>query len=218
VSDYQESAYVTDDLIASYRALGVATVYECNQEEGALDAGIQALMPGDTMVGRALTVALSPLDNRSIHRAVAQVQPGDVIVCDHRSLQAGPWGAVLTQAAMYRGCVGLVIDGYVRDSDAIKQLGFPVFCRGRSIKGTAKAIDGWVGSPVVVGGVRVQRGDLVMGDGDGVCIVPASRARKVLRDAQAREERENDLISQIASGVTTWDLLGLTDKVEITAH
>ena len=121
------------------RALGAATVYEAQGAKGALDSGIKPLDPRSRLVGPALTVDTRPADNLMLHYALLKARPGDVLVVDAKGfLEAGPWGDVLTTAAIKAGIAGLVIHGAVRDASAIVEMGFPVFCRGLSIKGTGK--------------------------------------------------------------------------------
>jgi len=191
--------------------LGAATVYEANGQIGAFDAGIKPLDPTSRLGGRAVTLDLAPADNWYIHIALLECGPGDVLVVDAKGfLEAGPWGDVLTALAVERGVAGLVIDGAVRDSQDIIASGFPVFARGLSIKGTTKVVPGRVNVPVRVGGVVVEPGDVVVGDGDGLVAVPAAQVTSALGKSEARAAKEERFVQQIRSnGATTLDLLGL---------
>jgi 4-hydroxy-4-methyl-2-oxoglutarate aldolase len=116
------------------RKLGAATVYEAQGASGAMDGGIKPIDPRSRLVGPAFTVDIRPADNLMLHYALLKAKPGDVLVVDAKGfLEAGPWGDVLTAQAMRMGLAGLLIDGAVRDADAIVAAGFPVFCRGLSI-------------------------------------------------------------------------------------
>lgn len=196
--------------LQALRDLGTATVYEAQGARGALDAGIKPLDPGSRLVGPALTVDTRPADNLMLHAALLQARPGDVLVVDAKGfMEAGPWGDVLTAAALKAGVAGLVIHGAVRDAAAIVGLRFPVFCRGLSIKSTGKVQPGRIGVPVCIGDTVIRPGDIVVGDRDGVVIVPAADVPAVLASAQERERKEASFREAIERGESTAALLGL---------
>jgi len=124
-------------------------------------------------------------------------------------VQAGPWGDVLTYAAQQRGLAGLVIDGAVRDSQGIIAAGFPVFSRGICIRRTTKVQRGDINVPVRVGGIEVRPGDIMVGDADGLVRIAADEGEAALREAEAREAKENWQREQLRNGAFTIDLLGL---------
>ncbi len=126
-------------------------------------------------------------------------------------MEAGPWGDVLTIQAMKLGIAGLVINGCVRDANLIVELGFPVFCRGLSIKGTGKNQPGKVNVPVTMGDVVIHPGDIVVGDRDGLVVVPQGEVESALASSQAREDKEARQRQAIEEGVMTAELLGLTE-------
>jgi 4-hydroxy-4-methyl-2-oxoglutarate aldolase len=197
------------------RALGAATVYEAQGAKGALDSGIKPIDPASRLVGPALTVDTRPADNLMLHYALLKAKPGDVLVVDAKGfLEAGPWGDVLTAAALKAGVAGLVIHGAVRDADAIVGMGFPVFCRGLSIKGTGKVHPGKVNVPVCIGDVLIRPGDIVVGDRDGLVIVSPDEVEAVLTSARAREAKEAGFRSAIEKGASTAELLGLMPTLE----
>jgi len=206
---------ITQDILDQLKALGAATIHEAQGQTGAMSHDIKPIDPNCRLIGRALTVDTRPDDNLMIHYALTQAKPGDVLVVDAKSfLEAGPWGDLLTLAAMRCGISGLVIDGCVRDASTILDLGFPVFCKGLSIKGTNKAQPGKVNEPIICGGVAVASGDIIMGDRDGVVVVKAEQASATLTSAAAREEKENGIRKRIEAGDSTVDILGLTDKLK----
>ena len=201
---------VEADVISALRDLGAATVYEAQGGRGALCSAIKPIEPGMRLSGRALTVDAAPADNLIIHFALLRARPGDVLVVDAKGyVEAGPWGDVLTQAAMTRGLAGLVIDGAVRDAASIAEMQFPVFCRGLSIKGTGKNQPGRIAEPIFIGGTIVRAGDVVIGDRDGVVVVAADEAEAVLRKAQDRTAKEEKFRQALREGHTTVELLGL---------
>src|SRR5690606_18793986 len=151
-----------------------ATVHEAQGQKGALSSAIKPLDPAMRLAGPALTVNCRPDDNLAIHYALTIARPGDVIVVDAKGfVEAGAWGDVMTLMARKKGVAGLVIDGSVRDANAIVEMGFPVFSRGISIKGTAKNQPGAVDVPIVCGGVGINPGDVVLGDRDGLVVIEA---------------------------------------------
>lgn len=206
---------VTQDTLEKLKALGSATIHEAQGQTGAMDNEIKPIDPACRLIGRALTVDTRPDDNLMIHFALTKAKPGDVLVVDAKGfMEAGPWGDLLTLAAIRCGIVGLIIDGAVRDANTILELDFPVFCRGLSIKGTNKAQPGKVNQSVICGGVAVSAGDIVMGDRDGVVVVKAEDAVNTLALAAAREAKEDDIRKRIEAGETTVDILGLTEKLK----
>jgi 4-hydroxy-4-methyl-2-oxoglutarate aldolase len=195
--------------------LGTATVHEAIGNVGAIDPAIRAIRPGMQIVGLARTVDLPGGDNLMLHVALSQQLGGRVLVVNAKAcLTAGPWGEVMTTAALAAGCGGLVIDGAVRDSNRIAELGFPVFSSGLSIQGTSKTKTGQIGAPVTVGGVIVRDGDLIIGDEDGLVAVPADRLDTAFELSQQRADKEERLLSEIRNGATTLDLLGLREAAK----
>jgi 4-hydroxy-4-methyl-2-oxoglutarate aldolase len=197
------------------RSLGAATVYEAQGAKGAIDSGIKPIDKASRLVGPALTVDTRPADNLMLHYALLKARPGDVLVVDAKGfVEAGPWGDVLTAAAMKRGIAGLVIHGAVRDANAIESMGFPVFCRGLSIKGTGKVHPGKVNVPVCIGDVVIRPGDIIVGDRDGVVVVSPDDVSTVLESARAREAKEEAFRLAIEQGASTAELLGLIPTLE----
>ncbi len=190
--------------------LGTATVYEAQGQRGSIAAEIRPIDPSMKLIGTALTVSTSPGDNLMLHQAVLMARPGDVLVVDAKGFtDAGPWGDVLTLAAQQAGIAGLVIDGSVRDSEAIIEAGFPVFSRGISIRGTTKVDPGHVGGVINFAGTLVERGDIIIGDRDGLVVVKAGEVPDSLRRAEVREAKEEEFRRQIMDGASTAELLGL---------
>ncbi|RNM09154.1 4-carboxy-4-hydroxy-2-oxoadipate aldolase/oxaloacetate decarboxylase [Dickeya undicola] len=192
-------------------ALGSATIYEAQGAIGALDAGIKPLARGMKMAGPAFTVDMRPGDNLMIHYALLQAKKGDVLIINcHGFIEAGVWGDVLTTQAQFIGLAGLVVNGAVRDSDAIIDAGFPVFSRGISIKGTGKHQPGKVNEAIVIGDCIIHPGDMVVGDSDGLVVIDKDCVADVIHLAKAREEKENNYKEKISNGATTAELMGLS--------
>ena len=140
-------------VLDALKQCGAATIHEAQGQRGAVDPGIKPLSSAMRVAGPAFTVKCKPGDNLALHYALVKAQPGDVLVVDYEGFtQSGPWGDIMTVAAMQRGIAGLCIDGTVRDSTTIVGMGFPLFSRGACIKGTNKYQPGKVGMPIVFGG------------------------------------------------------------------
>lgn len=204
------------DKITRLRELGAATVYEAQGATGALDHGMKPIDPASRLAGPALTVDARPGDNLVLHYAVLQARPGDVLVVDAKGfMEAGPWGDVLTIQAMKLGIAGLVINGCVRDANLIIDLGFPVFCRGLSIKGTGKNQPGKVNVPICFGEVVIHPGDVIVGDRDGLCVVPKGGVDHAIATSLAREEKEAAMRRAIEAGTSnTAELLKLGESLQ----
>ena len=210
-----ENTLATKDQIKQLRDLGAATVYEAQGAKGALDQGIKPIDPTVRLAGPALTVDCRPADNLMLHYAVQKAAPGDVLVVDAKGfMEAGPWGDVLTIQAMKVGIAGLVINGCVRDANLIIELGFPVFCRGLSIKGTGKNQPGRLNVPITFGDVLIHPGDIIVGDRDGVVVVPRDEVASAISSSLAREEKEAGQRKAIEQGAMTAELLNLTDTLK----
>jgi 4-hydroxy-4-methyl-2-oxoglutarate aldolase len=192
-----------------------ATLYEASGRRGMVDPAIRPAWRGARVCGPAVTVECPPGDNLMLHVAVAHARPGVVIVAAVGGyLQAGAWGEILTEAARARGLAGLVIDGAVRDIDAIEASGFPVFSRGLAIGSCTKERRGKLDVAIQFGGVPVHPGDLVFGNADGLVIVEHDRIDDVYQAAAGRRRKELEIITKLREGRTTMELLGLEEPPE----
>jgi len=200
------------ELLEAYKGMQAATLHEVMGKRGAMLHHIRPVWPGSYVVGSALTVKARPGDNLMLHKAVSIAKPGDILVVDVDEFQeAGIWGEIIANAAMMKGIVGIVTNGTVRDSMPIKELGFPMFAYGLSMKGTTKMTPGLINHPVTIFGVTVNPGDIVLGDNDGVVVVPLAEAEKVLELARKKEADEAKVIERIRNGECTMDVLGFND-------
>jgi 4-hydroxy-4-methyl-2-oxoglutarate aldolase len=183
----------------------------CESGGSALAPGLRPVWPCGRLVGRALTVGCPEGENLMLHRAVARAHAGDVIVARCGGMLHGYWGEVLAEASLARGVLGLVIDGSVRDVEAMQEIGFPVFAAGTALPGTAKAVAGSVGEAIEVRGARIATGDAVIADVSGVVVIPAGAVADVRERAQARSDKERGMIEALRQGTTTLKLLGLPE-------
>ncbi|WP_077618296.1 RraA family protein [Bacillus sinesaloumensis] len=169
-----------------------ASINECLPKNGALSHNIRPILPESRLCGSAFTVQATPGDNLIIHKALQLIKPGDVLVISYGGyLEAGGmFGGVLSTIAKEKGCLGLVTDGSVRDTKAIKDIRFPVYSGGINIKSTTKSLGGKINNSINICNVTVNPGDLVFGDDDAVVIVPKEQVAEVYERAYNREAQE----------------------------
>lgn len=195
------------------REHGAATVLEAARGRVAWLRGVAALWSPVALAGPAYTIAAPPGDNLAFHRALGECPPAVVLAAaTGNATDAAVWGEVLTVAALERGLLGLVTDGAVRDARRIRELGFPVFAAGTTPAGAAKEEPGELGVRVRLGGVEVAPGDWLVGDEDGVVVVPADVLEETLDSASKRSRAEDELIERLRRGELTVDLLGLRER------
>jgi 4-hydroxy-4-methyl-2-oxoglutarate aldolase len=198
------------ELVSAFSSLATASIYEAAGQQGMMNPAIRPVYQEARICGPAVTVRCHVGDNLMLHKAVTVANPGDVLVAtigNHTG--AGAWGEILTVAAMTRGIAGLIIDGAVRDVEALQRRGFPVFARGICVGATMKRNIGTINQPVVCGNLLVEAGDIVVADVDGVVVVPRRNAEKILAATKEREAREALLIQKLQAGSTTLELLNL---------
>jgi len=195
--------------------LGAATVYEASGRRGLVDVELRQIVPGSRACGPARTVRCGQDDNLMVHAAMARLQAGEVLVLTMPEPAAVALvGDLLATQAKARGAVALLVDGAVRDSEELVELGLPVWARWIRSRGATKTEVGELDVPVTVGGQEIRPGDLVVLDADGATVVAADRAGEVLTASRAREERERVKREKLAAGELSYDLDGLRAIVE----
>jgi len=198
--------------IARLGAFGVATVHEAQDRTGLLLPSIRPVYPAARTAGSAVTVLCGAGDNLMLHAALAVVQPGDVLVVATASESThGMFGELLAESCRALEVAGLVIDAGVRDTAEITALAFPVWSKAVSAQGTTKTFAGSVNLPIVCAGAAVSPGDVVVGDADGVVIVPRASAAEVAAAADRRIEKEARTRERLKAGELGLDIYGLRD-------
>jgi regulator of RNase E activity RraA len=169
---------------------------------------------GRAMVGTAMTVRTRPGDNLVVHKALDLARPGDVVVIDARGeLVNAILGELMTEYAATRGIAGLVVDGAVRDQTSLSAGELPVFARGFSHLGPYKSGPGEIHGPVSIGGVAVNDGDVILGDADGLAVIPRARAWSALEAAEQVVAKEAAQRRDIHAG--TWDRSWVDDLLQV---
>jgi 4-hydroxy-4-methyl-2-oxoglutarate aldolase len=204
------------ELVRRLAGFGAATVCEADPRVRVMD-GIAPRYPGSRIAGAAVTCLNRAGDNLMLHAAMAQCRPGDVlVVAVHPRSSHGMFGDLLATQAKAAGVVAAVLDSGVRDTAAMREMGFPTWSRTVTVNGTTKLHRGTVNHPVVCGGALVEPGDVVVADDDGVVVVPAAAAADTVAGAAARTEREATLRRRYQAGEASLDVSGLRERLAET--
>jgi 4-hydroxy-4-methyl-2-oxoglutarate aldolase len=200
---------------AALAQLGVATVHEAAGRIGIVDLPLTQIVPGSRVAGPARIARCAAGDNTMVHAAIAHASPGDVLVLT--SSEPAPValvGELLATQAQARGVAGILVDGAVRDLDALAAIGLPIWARFIRAQGATKGEVGELDVAVVIGGADIRPGDLVVMDCDGAMALPRESVDNVLPVALERAEREAALRDRYAAGELSYDLQGLRKLVE----
>ena len=202
------------DVVKRLGALGASTVHEAYGRAGLMKPYLRPVWVGGEAAGTAVTVLVHPGDNWMIHVAVEQCRPGDILVvgCSADNTD-GMFGDLLATSLKARGVVGLVIDAGVRDVKSLREMGFPVWSKAISAKGTVKATLGAVNVPVVCAGINVEPGDAVVADDDGVVVVGRKDAAEVAVKGEKRQADEEGKRKRLASGALGLDMYNMREPL-----
>jgi len=209
---------LTPAALTPWNEVGAAEISDCLDRGQAMIGAIGPLRPEMRVIGQARAVNCMVADNSALHAAINLAEPGDVLVASAQGFEdVAVWGGLMTRAAMARGIAGLIVDGAVRDSAEIAELGFPCFARCAVPRGPHKGFGGSVDAPVSCGGVSVSSGDLVIGDADGVAVIPLARVEAALAAVQALRAREAATIEKMADGASLAEIYAVPEITVIAS-
>ena len=190
------------------KSMPTATIWEAAGKTGDMHPAIRAMVPGTCLAGSAFTAKIFPGETFGVLRAIEAAPVGSVIVVDSGGSDRGvSWGGTSTIAAQLKGLAGCVTNGTVRDLAEIQSANFPIFATGTSLRAGLRCHHGWIDIPVSIGEVPVNPGDLIIGDLDGVVVVPTARVDEVAALAVKQREKENARDARLRSGEPLVDVL-----------
>jgi 4-hydroxy-4-methyl-2-oxoglutarate aldolase len=203
------------DAYGELARLGTATVHEAAGRAQVVDMPLIQIVPGSRAAGPARTVRCGQDDNLMVHAAVAEAEPGEVLVLTMPEPRpVALVGDLLATQAVARGVAAILVDAAVRDVEELRELGLPVWARHVRVRGAEKRVPGTIGEPVEVAGATIRQGDVVVLDADGAVVVARERVEEVLAAALEREERERVKRAKLRAGELSYDLDGLRELVE----
>ena len=195
--------------------LGSATVYEAGGRRGYVEADLIQVVPSSRAAGPARTVRCGQDDNLMVHAAMAEVEPGEVLVLTMPEPRpVALIGELLATQAKAHGVAAILVDASVRDLEQLAELDLPIWARWVRVKGAGKDVPGSIGEPVTVGGATIRNGDVLVLDADGVAVIEPDRVDDVLEASREREKKERVKRLKLQAGELSYDLDGLREKVE----
>jgi regulator of RNase E activity RraA len=201
-------------LIDQLRALGTATISHHVPAGNVMASRIRPVIPFTSVAGPALTVQNPPRENLTLNKALEIGKPGDLLVVDAEGdVEGAVWGGLTTLSAKVRGLAGMVVDGAVRDAIEIRDHAWPVWAAGFNPRAPGKSKFGAINVPITCGGARVEPGDVVVADMDGVIVVPRAQVEEVARLGQERAERDTEMAPRLEQGELNYYIGGFDKNV-----
>lgn len=198
--------------LEAWKEIPAAVASDCLGRFQAMAAAIKPLSPDMKIVAQARTVECMVADNSALHAAINCCEKGDVLVANAQRLEdIAIWGGLMTRAAVDHGVGGLVVDGSVRDSAEIIEAGFPCFSRSVVPRGPHKGFGGIIDGTISCGGLSVSPGDIVIGDADGITVVPFAKAAETLKAAQEKLAMEERVLASLANGGSLAEVYGVPE-------
>ncbi len=205
-----EYEVLSAETLDAWRAVPPAIVGDCMNRSNVMAGDLKPVRPGISLVGQARTVQCMVGDNSALHVATGLMKPGEVLIAAAGGfMDTAVWGGIMTRAAMSRDVAGVIVDGTVRDIAEIRELGFACYSRGAVPAGPHKGFGGTIDGPVSCAGCPVNPGDLIIGDDDGVAVVPLARQAELLKESLVKIAEEEKLMAEIANGKLPADIMGL---------
>ena len=204
-----------ESIVKGFADMPTSIVSDVMNRMNVMHAAIKPVQKNVHMAGTAVTIKTMVGDNLATHHGIYHAQAGDVLVVDARGcMEASVWGFLQTTAALCRGLSGIVIDGTIRDVSEIRDSRLPLFCKGATPAGPHKGWGGSINEQIQCGGVPVNPGDIIIGDDDGVVVVPRESAKDILENAKARLETEEEWFKRVKNGERTVDILCLEEDIK----
>ena len=192
---------VSPEIVRQASAFASSILADVAGRRGAMDGRVKPLSPSMRLAGPAFTIEIRPGDNLMIHAAMAMARPGDILVVDGKADRScALMGSIMLNACKKLGLGGVVLDAAVRDTEELRELGFPVYAIAANPNGPTKYVPGRINWPISCGGVAVRAGDLVIGDADGIVVIEREKAGSLLGLAAAKVADERARIADILSG------------------
>jgi 4-hydroxy-4-methyl-2-oxoglutarate aldolase len=189
------------DVLRRFSGVPTGFVTDAQGRRGAIDHRIRPLLKSPPFAGSALTVWTHPSDNLATYAAISLARPGDVLLIATEDCEsAAVTGDIVVGMARNAGIVAVVTDGLVRDIDGLEQVALPLYARGLTPSSPQKNGPGKVGLPISLGGVVVESGDIVVGDRNGVVVVPRNTAASVAQELEKIKAKEKEMDAMVASG------------------
>lgn len=212
---YKKIDRVPKKVIKEYKKIPTSVISDAMNRTNAMKASIKPITEGAHIAGSAITVKCIVGDNIMTHQAIYLAMPGDILVVDGRGyVDKSIWGGIQTEIAMKRGIQGVIIDGAIRDASVAKRFRYPIFCSGVVPTGPHKGWGDSINVPIQCGGVPVCPGDLIVGDEDGVVVVPKGDVTEILKKSRKIIETEKEWKKRIDEGKTTLEAIGLDKKLK----
>lgn len=204
------------NLVSDFEGIPSTIISDVIENVGmVMDSGIKPISRGEAVTGTALTVKGVPGDNLIIHKAITMAEPGDILIIDGDGYTETAYlGELMCTSCQAHDLAGIVIDGAIRDREEIAKMGFPLYARGVHPRGPVKQHPGSINVPISCGGVTVRPGDIVVGDDDGVAVVPADDAETIYESAREKLAAEDDLRERVEDGEYLYEISGYDEVFE----